>query len=188
MIMFVIITLYPVLNTLAISLNDGTDALRGGIYLLPRKFTWKNYITVLQKDNLIMGAYITVARTVIGTALALFANAILALIVSRKRFMFKKQLSLFWVITMYVNGGMIPTFLLFKTLHLTNSFWVYVIPGMFSAFNMLVIRTYMNGISDSLEESAQLDGAGYTTIFLKIISPLCKPVYATVALFVAVGQ
>ena len=188
MIMFVIITLYPVLNTLAISLNDGTDALRGGIYLLPRKFTWKNYITVLQKDNLIMGAYITVARTVIGTALALFANAILAFIVSRKRFMFKKQLSLFWVITMYGNGGMIPTFLLFKTLHLTNSFWVYVIPGMFSAFNMLVIRTYMNGISDSLEESAQLDGAGYTTIFLKIISPLCKPVYATVALFVAVGQ
>ena len=188
MIMFVIITLYPVLNTLAISLNDGTDALRGGIYLLPRKFTWKNYITVLQKDYLIMGAYITVARTVIGTALALFANAILAFIVSRKRFMFKKQLSLFWVITMYVNGGMIPTFLLFKTLHLTNSFWVYVIPGMFSAFNMLVIRTYMNGISDSLEESAQLDGAGYTTIFLKIISPLCKPVYATVALFVAVGQ
>ena len=188
MIMFVIITLSPVLNTLAISLNDGTDALRGGIYLLPRKFTWKNYITVLQKDNLIMGAYITVARTVIGTALALFANAILAFIVSRKRFMFKKQLSLFWVITMYVNGGMIPTFLLFKTLHLTNSFWVYVIPGMFSAFNMLVIRTYMNGISDSLEESAQLDGAGYTTIFLKIISPLCKPVYATVALFVAVGQ
>lgn len=188
MIMFVIITLYPVLNTLAISLNDGTDALRGGIYLLPRKFKWKNYITVLQKDNLIMGAYITVARTVIGTALALFANAILAFIVSRKRFMFKKQLSLFWVITMYVNGGMIPTFLLFKTLHLTNSFWVYVIPGMFSAFNMLVIRTYMNGISDSLEESAQLDGAGYTTIFLKIISPLCKPVYATVALFVAVGQ
>ena len=138
MIMFVIITLYPVLNTLAISLNDGTDALRGGIYLLPRKFTWKNYITVLQKDNLIMGAYITVARTVIGTALALFANAILAFIVSRKRFMFKKQLSLFWVITMYVNGGMIPTFLLFKTLHLTNSFWVYVIPGMFSASSVLI--------------------------------------------------
>ena len=87
-----------------------------------------------------------------------------------------------------VIGGMIPTFLLYKQLGLTNSFGVYVIPGMVSAFNMLVIRTYMNGISDSLEESAQLDGAGYTTIFLKIYSPLCKPVYATVALFVAVGQ
>ena len=188
MIAFVIITLYPVLNTLAISFNDGTDALRGGIYLIPRKFTLKNYITVLQKDNLIIGAIVTVARTVIGTLLALVSNAILAFIVSRKRFLFSKQLSLFWVITMYVNGGMIPIFLLYKGLGLTNSFWVYVIPGMVSAFNMLVIRTYMNGIPDSLEESAQLDGAGYTTIFVKIISPLCKPVYATVALFVAVGQ
>lgn len=188
MIAFVIITLYPVLNTLAISFNDGTDALRGGIYLIPRKFTLKNYITVLQKDNLIIGAIVTVARTVIGTLLALVSNAILAFIVSRKRFLFSKQLSLFWVITMYVNGGMIPIFLLYKNLGLTNSFWVYVIPGMVSAFNMLVIRTYMNGIPDSLEESAQLDGAGYTTIFVKIISPLCKPVYATVALFVAVGQ
>lgn len=188
MIAFVVITLYPVLNTLAISFNDGTDALRGGIYLIPRKFTLKNYITVLQKDDLITGAIVTVARTVVGTLLALVSNAILAFVVSRKNFLFKKQLSLFWVITMYVNGGLIPTFLLFKGLHLTNSFWVYVIPGMVNAFNMLVIRTYMNGIPDSLEESAQLDGAGYTTIFTKIISPLCKPVYATVALFVAVGQ
>ena len=188
MIAFVVITLYPVLNTLAISLNDGTDALRGGIYLLPRKFTMKNYATVLEKNNLLTGAYITVLRTIFGTVTALFANAILAFIVSRKRFLFKRSLSLFWVITMYVNGGMIPVFLLYKNLGLTNSFWVYVIPGMVSAFNMLVIRTYMAGIPDSLEESAQLDGAGYMTIFLKIISPLCKPVYATVALFVAVGQ
>ena len=188
MILFVVITLYPVINTLAISLNDGTDALRGGIYLWPRKWTMKNYITVLQKDNLITGAIVSVARTVIGTILSLVANAILAFIVSRKRFLFNKQLSLFWVITMYVNGGMIPTFLLYKNLHLTNSFWVYVVPGMISAFNMLVLRTYMNGIPDSLEESTQLNNAGYTTIFVKIISPLCKPVYATVALFVAVGQ
>lgn len=188
MILFVIVTLYPVINTLAISLNDGTDALRGGIYLVPRVFTWKNYETVLAKDNLITGAVITVARTIIGTLLALITNAILAFIVSRKNFMFSKQVSLFWVITMYVNGGLIPTFLLYKSIGLTNSFAVYVIPGMISAFNMLVIRTYMKGIPISLEESAQLDGAGYTTIFLKIISPLCKPVYATVALFVAVGQ
>ena len=188
MILFVAITLYPVINTLAISFNDGTDALRGGIYLWPRKFTLKNYITVLQKDSLVTGAIISVLRTVIGTLFALVANAILAFIVSRKEFIFKKQLSLFWVITMYVNGGLIPTFILYKAMGLTNSFWVYVIPGMISAFNMLVIRTYMNGIPDSLEESAQLDGAGYTTIFVKIISPLCKPVYATVALFVAVYQ
>ncbi|MCR1841314.1 carbohydrate ABC transporter permease [Murimonas intestini] len=188
MILFVTVTLYPVLNTLAISFNDGVDALRGGIYIWPRKWSLQNYITVLQKDNLLTGAYISVARTVLGTVLALAANALLAFIVSRKRFLFKNQLSLFWVITMYVNGGMIPVFLLYKNLHLTNSFWVYVIPGMVSAFNMLVMRTYMQGIPDSLEESAQLDGAGYMTIFARIISPLCKPVYATVALFIAVGQ
>lgn len=188
MIAFVIITLYPVFNTLVISFNDGTDALRGGIHLWPRKWTLKNYETVLTKDNLITGAYITVTRTIIGTLLALITNALLAFIVSRKRFLFKRQLSLFWVVTMYVNGGLVPTFLLFKGLGLTNSFGVYVIPGMLSAFNMLVIRTFMNGIPDSLEESAQLDGAGYMTIFIRIISPLCKPVYATVALFVAVGQ
>ena len=188
MTVFVIVTLYPVLNTLAISFNDGLDALRGGIYLLPRKFSVKNYITVFKKDDLLVGAYVSVARTVVGTALSLIACAILAFIVSRKNFLFAKPLSLFWVITMYVNGGMIPIFLLYKGLHLTNTFWVYVIPGMVSAFNMLVIRTYMNGIPNSFEESAQLDGAGYTTIFLNIISPLCKPVYATVALFVAVYQ
>jgi len=188
MALFLIITLYPVLNTLAISFNEGTDALKGDIYLWPRKWTWKNYVTVLQKDNLITGAYITVLRTVLGTLLALFTNALLAFIVSQKRFVFRKQLSLFWIVTMYVNGGLIPTFILFRNLHLTNSFLVYIIPGMISCFNMLVIRTYMEGIPESLTESAQLDGAGYWTIFSHIISPLCKPVYATVALFVAVGQ
>ena len=188
MVAFVVITLYPVLNTLAVSFNDGIDTVRGGIHLIPRKFTLQNYYTVLHKQNMVTGAYITVLRTVVGTFLALAANALLAFIVSRKRFLFKSQLSLFWVITMYVNGGLIPTFLLYKNLHLTGTFWVYVIPGTVSAFNMLVLRTYMVGLPDSLEESAQLDGAGYMTIFVKIISPLCKPVYATVALFVAVGQ
>ena len=188
MVAFVIITLYPVLNTLAISFNDGIDTVRGGIHLIPRKFTLQNYYTVLHKQNMVTGAYITVLRTVIGTLLALVTNALLAFIVSRKRFLFKSQLSLFWVITMYVNGGLIPVFLLYKGLHLTGTFWVYVVPGAVSAFNMLVLRTYMVGLPDSLEESAQLDGAGYMTIFVKIISPLCKPVYATVALFVAVGQ
>ena len=188
MILFVIITLSPVWNTLVIAFNNGTDSLRGGLYLWPRMWTLKNFNTVLHKKNLLVGAYVTVGRTVIGTLTALGANAILAYIVSRKHFIFKKQLSLFWVITMYVNGGLIPTFLLYKGLGLTNNFLVYIIPGMISAFYMLVIRTFMVGIPDSFEESAQLDGAGDMIIFTKIISPLCKPVYATVALFCAVGH
>ena len=185
---FVIITLYPVINTVVLSFNDGIDAVRGGIYLWPRKFSMKNYKTVLAMQNIWTGAKITVARTVLATLTSLFANALLAFVVSRKRFLFKSQLSLFWVITMYVNGGMIPIFLLYKNLGLTGTFHVYWIPGMISAFNMLVMRTYMEGLPESLEESAQLDGAGYWTIFKDIISPLCKPVYATVALFIAVWQ
>ncbi|MDF2589181.1 MAG: binding-protein-dependent transport system inner rane component [Anaerocolumna sp.] len=188
LIIFVIITIYPILNTVAISFNDAIDALRGGVYLWPRKFSLDNYSTVLKKDSITTGLYISVLRTVVAVVLQLSTTALLAFVLSRKNFVFRKQLSFLYVMTMYVNGGLIPTFLLFKTLNLTNSFWVYVLPGMVSAFNMLVIRTYMNGLSDSLEESAMMDGAGYLTIFLKIIVPLCKPVFATVALFIAVGQ
>ena len=188
LVLFVIITLYPVLNTVAISFNDGIDAVRGGIHLWPRIFTLSNYKTVLNQQNIITGAIVSVARTVLGTIFALVTNALLAYVVSRKRFLFRSQLSLFWVITMYVNGGMIPTLILYRNLNLTNSFWVYVIPGMISAFNVLVLRTFMEGLPSALEESAMIDGANDFTIFTRIISPLCKPVYATVALFVAVGQ
>lgn len=188
LVLFVIITLYPVLNTVAISFNDGIDAVRGGIHLWPRIFTLSNYKTVLNQQNIITGAVVSVARTVLGTIFALVTNALLAYVVSRKRFLFRSQLSLFWVITMYVNGGMIPTLVLYRNLNLTNTFWVYVIPGMISAFNVLVLRTYMEGLPSALEESAMIDGANDFTVFTRIISPLCKPVYATVALFVAVGH
>lgn len=188
MISFVVITLYPILNTLALSFNDGTDALRGGIYLWPREWTLDNYVTVLKKNNIITGLRVSVLRTVVAVALQLSVTALLSYVLSRKSFVFGKQLSLLYVLTMYVNGGLIPTFLLYKGLGLTNSFWVYILPGMVSAFNMLVIRTYMNGLPDSLEESAKMDGAGHLTIFSKIIVPLCMPVFATIALFIAVGQ
>ena len=188
LVLFVIITLYPVLNTVAISFNDGIDAVRGGIHLWPRIFTLSNYKTVLNQQNIITGAVVSVARTVLGTIFALVTNALLAYVISRKRFLFRSQLSLFWVITMYVNGGMIPTLVLYRNLNLTNTFWVYIIPGMISAFNVLVLRTYMEGLPSALEESAMIDGANDFIIFTRIISPLCKPVYATVALFVAVGH
>ena len=188
MVLFVVITVYPILNTLALSFNDGIDAVRGGIHIIPRKFSLNNYRSVFAMKNLTTGLFISVARTVLGTLIGLFVNAILAFIVSRKRFLLKKSLTAFWVVTMYVNGGMIPTLLLYKTLHLTGTFWVYVIPGLISAFNMLVMRTFMEGIPDSLEEAAQMDGASYSTVFIKIVSPLCKPMYATIALFIAVGQ
>lgn len=188
LIVFVIVTLYPIINTLAVSFNDGIDSVRGGIHLWPRIFTLQNYKTVFANQNLGQAAFISVARTVIGTVLSVFLTAMLAYVLSRKEFIYKKQLSFIYVLTMYVSGGMIPTYILMKELHLLNNFWVYIIPGLISAFNMIVIRTFINGIPYSLIESAKIDGAGDFRIFIQIILPLCKPVLATVALFVAVRQ
>lgn len=186
--LYMVVLLYPLINTVAISFNDGTDALRGGIYLWPRMFTLQNYQTVLKKSSMLTAAKISVLRTVLGTLSSTLVTSLLAYILSRPEFIFKKQLSLLYVVTMYVSGGLIPVFLVYKELGLTNSFWVYILPGMVSAFNMLVMRTYINGLSPSLAESAEIDGAGHMTIFFKIIMPLCMPVIATIALFTAVGQ
>ena len=188
MIVFTVIIMYPLLNMVAVSFNDGLDALKGGITLFPRVFTMKNYETVISKQNMATAARISVLRTVIGTITSTLVTALLAYILSRKEFLFKKQLSLLYVVTMYVSGGLIPIFIVYKALGLTNSFLVYILPGMVPAFSMLVLRTYMNGLPDSLAESAMMDGAGHLTIFIKIIFPLCMPVIATVALFTAVGQ
>ncbi|MCR4704020.1 MAG: carbohydrate ABC transporter permease [Saccharofermentans sp.] len=187
LLLFAIITLYPVLNTLAYSFNDGNDAVRGGIHLLPRKWSLRSYEEILfKRPGIRVGAKITVLRTIVGTVSALAANALLSFILSRKKFLFKSGLSLFWIITMYAQAGMIPVLILYRYLHLTSTFWVYVVPGMVAAFNVMVMRTYMAGIPDSLEEAAQLEGAGYMRVFWSIVTPLCKPVYATIALFVAV--
>lgn len=184
----IVVTIYPIWNTIAISFNDGLDALRGGIYLWPRKWSLESYVTVLKQDGMKIGLRVSLLRTIIGTVTQLVCTSLLAFIVSRKEFILKKPLSLLYVLTMYVNGGLIPGFLLYKALGFMNSFSVYIIPSLVSAFNMLVIRTYMNGLPDSLEESAKIDGAGYLTIFTKVIVPLCKPVFATMALFIAVYQ
>ena len=186
---FAIVTIYPVLNTLAYSFNDGTDAYKGGIHLFPRIWTYKSYEEILfKRESIRQCAIVSLARTLIGTVLGLGANALLAFIISRKRFRFKSALSLFWTITIYAQGGLITTFVLYRKMNLTNSFWVYIIPGLVSGLYVIVMRTYMKGIPDSLEEAAELEGAGYMRIFWSVISPLCKPVYAAIALFIATNQ
>jgi putative aldouronate transport system permease protein len=182
----VAITLYPILNTLAVSFNDGLDALKGNIYLIPRVISLKAYKTVFNMDNLLTGAKNSVLRTVIAAVFHLGITALLAYVLSIREFVFRKGISLFFVMTMYVNAGLIPTFLLYRSLGLTGTFWVYVVPGIVAAFNLLVLRTYMASLPDSLRESAQIDGANHLTIFWKIYCPMCKPVFATIALFIAV--
>ena len=183
------VTLYPVLNTVAVSLNDGIDAVRGGIGILPRKFSVEAYKSLLA-DELTYSAFgISVARTVITTILNVVLTSMLAFALSRKEYVFRGFITLVLVLTMYVNAGLIPNYLLItKTLKLNKTFWVYIVPTMFSCFNMIVIRTYISGLPEALAESARIDGANDMRIFWQIIFPLCTPVLATVALFVAVGS
>ncbi|GIP45246.1 sugar ABC transporter permease [Paenibacillus sp. J45TS6] len=182
------VTLYPFLNVLAISLNDSTDTVRGGIYLWPREFTLENYKTIFQYDGLIQGAKISFARTIIGTFLGLLSSSMIAYTLSRPDFRIKKFVSTFLALTMYFSGGLIPGYILMKDLHLIGTFWIYILPMMVSAFNVFVIRSFIDGLPYALQESAKLDGANDLTIYYKVILPLCKPVLATIALFLAVGQ
>ncbi|TDL61381.1 carbohydrate ABC transporter permease [Paenibacillus amylolyticus] len=188
MLLVMVVTLYPFLNTIAVSFNNGLDTIRGGIYLWPREWTLQNYVSVFQNPNLTQAAFVSVARTVVGTVVQLFCTAMLAYVLSRKEYMFNKLVTTLFVMTMYFSGGLIPGYMLIKQVGLLNSFWVYIIPGLIGVFNMIVIRTYIQGLSEGLIESAKMDGAGDFRIFMRIILPLSKPVLATVALFIAVGQ
>ena len=188
LILMMIITIYPVLNTLAVSFNEGTDAVRGGIGIIPRKFSMVNYDTILD-ERTVRAAWVSVSKTVIITVLNLFWTGMLAYALSRREYVLRKFMTTVMVLTMYVNAGLIPNYLLIKdTLGLGHTYWVYIIPTMFSCFNMIVIRTYIAGLPDALVESARIDGAGDFRIYWRIIFPLCTPVLATVALFVAVGS
>ncbi|MDO4865434.1 MAG: carbohydrate ABC transporter permease [Clostridia bacterium] len=183
------VTLYPVINTVAYSLNDGTDALKGGIGLWPRVFSFKSYQSILQDPAVYQAAWISASKTVVITLLNLLWTGMLAYTLTRKEYVLRKIITTMLVLTMYVNAGLIPNYLLItKTLHLQKSYWVYIIPTMFSCFNMIVLRTYIAGLPEALVESARIDGAGDIRIYWQIIFPLCKPVLATVALFVAVGS
>ena len=182
------VTLYPVLNTVAYSFNEGMDALKGGLGIWPRVFSMKAYDELL-KDTAVYKAFlISLSKTVITTVLNLFFTSMLAYALSRKEYVLRTFITTLMVLTMYVNAGLIPNYLLIsRTLGLKNTFWVYIIPTMFSCFNMIVIRTYIVGLPEALVESARIDGAGDLRTFFQIILPLCLPVMATVALFVAVG-
>ncbi len=188
LILLMIVTLYPVLNTVAYSFSSGNAASRGKIGIIPQEFTTKSYADIL--DNYMYGAAgISVAKTIVTTVLNLFWTGMLAFTLTRKEYVLGRFITLVMVLTMYVNAGLIPNFLLIsQTLGLKGSFWVYIIPTMFSCFNMIIIRTYIAALPGELVESARIDGAGDFRIYWQIIFPLCAPVLATVALFIAVGS
>jgi len=188
MLIIVIAMLYPLWNTMVISFNDARDSIKGGIYLWPRKWTLYNYQSIFKTDKIFRAFMVSVARTVLTTVLNVFLSGLLAYILSRKEFVFRRFLTVFMVMTMYINAGLIPQYFLYRSLGLINNFLVYILPSLVGAFNVIVIRTYINSLPASLVESAKIDGAGELRIYFNIIIPMCMPVLATVALWVAVGS
>ena len=184
-----VVTLYPFINTIAYSFNNAIDSVNGGIYLWPREFTLRNYEKILVGNPAISQAlFISVSRTVVGSVLSVFATLCVSYVLSRRDFVFRKIFTPFIVFTMYFSGGLIPIFILMRNLGLINNFLVYILPTLIGAYNVMVMRSFIEGIPDSLIEAAKIDGASEYRILFTIIFPLSLPVVATVTLFVGVGQ
>lgn len=178
----------PFLNILALSFNAGKDAERGGIYFWPRVWTLENYREVFTSANIGRAFAISIFRTALGTIAGVFLSAMAAYTLKSKTMPGVRFFTLMIFFTMLFSGGIIPYYMLLKGLHLTNTIWVYVLPGLYSAWNLIIMRTFFQQISISLEESAKLDGCSDFGIFMRIIMPLSKPVLATISLFTAVSH
>ena len=183
-----LVIILPCINVLALSLNDGADAAKGGVYFFPRVFTLENFKQVFS-DGSIMRAYkYTILRVVIGTLLTLIVTSLAAFALKEKDLPGVKVITILITFTMLFGGGMIPTYVQYKNLHLINNFWVYVVPSLVSVTYLLMMRAYFEGIPASLEESAKLDGCGYFGIYGRIILPLSKPVIAVIGPYTAVNH
>jgi len=182
------ITLYPFWNLLAVSFNDSLDTLKGQVFFWPNQFTLDNYAIIFQNESLFGSALRSVLRTLLGTVLSVGCTTMLAYTLSRREYVLRKPINLILVVSMYVNGGLIPMYMLIKNLGLTNTFAVYIIPGLIGVFNVIIMRSYFDQLPEALVESARIDGASDIGVLFRIILPCSLPVLATVTLFVAVGH
>ena len=188
---FAILTIlcaYPFYYLIINSISANDLSANGAINLIPRGIHLKNYLEVFKLSGLPMAALVSVARTVIGTACTVMASAYLGFMFTQERLWHRKLWYRLVVITMYFNAGLIPMFMTMKTLHLTNSFWVYIIPAIVQPFNIIMTKTYIESLPPALQEAAEIDGAGILTRFFKVVLPISTPILATIAIWAAVGQ
>jgi len=184
---FTLLCVLPFYYLLINTISDNDLVKRGLIKLVPRGFHMNNYAQVFKLRGLGQAALISISRTLGGTALTVLASAFVGYLVTKKMWGRK-----FWyryiIVTMYFSAGLVPWYMNMVTLHLTNNFLAYVLPGVVAPFSIILVKTYIESIPPSLEESAAIDGAGILTIFSKIILPLTKPILATIAIFAAVNH
>lgn len=184
----VIICVYPFWNIFIVSINDANDAMRGGLYLLPRKLSLSSYADILGRSTFQHSILVTVARTLVGTPLAVLVTSALAYVLSCRDLIGRKPLNVLFIFTMYFGGGMVPYYMVLKNLGLLDNFLVFILPNLLSVYNMILVRNYIESMPEALFDAARIDGANDLTIFFRLVLPLSKPIIMTIALFVAIGQ
>lgn len=187
-VLFSVTILYPVWNLLMISLNDSSTGVMSGLELLPRRFTLENYKKVFQSVYIWYGYRETLFRTIVGGVLSLLSTAMGAYALSKRYLPHRRFFSMFVLIPMFFSGGLIPTYLWMVELGLKNSRWALILPGLVNSYNLIVMKSFFDGIPEELEESAKMDGASQFRTFFQIILPLSKPSLATIGLWIAVGH
>jgi len=186
--LFGLLTLYPFWYVFIASFNLGSDFMRGGVYFWPRAFTLENYTLALKDARIFNSLIVSVGRTSLGVLFGLFFTMLVAYAVIIKTLPGRTFFTFFFYFTTIFGGGMIPYYMLLRDLKLTQSFWLYVLPGIYSFFNFVLLRTYFKTIPWEMQESAEIDGAGHLRILFQIYVPLSMPVIATLALFIGVGH
>ena len=188
LVVLALLCLYPMWFVIVGSFNKGYDYLKGGVYFWPRTFTWANYAVVLADNRIWQGLLMTVIRCLIGPVLHIFLCSIVAYGMSRKELHGKKFFNIFGLITMFFSGGLVPFYVLCKMLGMLNTFAMYILPGAYSVYNMILIRSFIKGIPEELHEAAVLDGAGEFRIYFTMIIPLSMPILMTVLLWGILGH
>lgn len=185
---FTLICIYPFWYILIYTVSDPAAVEMSSPVLFPRGFSLANYKNIFTLSGFFPALSMSVLRTVVGTTLSVLSCSFLGYLFTKEEMPGRKFIYRLLIFTMYISGGMIANYIVIKSYGLLNSFWVYILPGMISAYNIVLIKTYIEQLPASLEESAQLDGAGYLTVFTRIVMPLSKPIIATIVVFVAVGH
>ena len=185
---FTFICIYPFYYIFINTISANNLSERGKVLFWPIGIHFNNYISVLKIPGLFSALKISVARTVIGTFVTVFIAAFLGYMFTKESMWKRKFWYRFVVATMYFNAGIIPWYITMRNLHLTNNFWGYILPLAVSPFYIVLCKTFVESIPGELQDAAEIDGAGTLKIFFQIITPLIKPILATVAIFTAVNQ
>ena len=186
--LFAFVCVYPFYYIFINSISDNQLSERGKIIFFPKGVHFTNYIQVMKLEGLFDAAKISIGRTVIGTVLVVFTSAFLGYMFTRDSMWGRKFWFRFIACTMYFNAGIIPLYITMSNLHLTNTFWIYILPTAISPFYMILCNTFIEATPIELQDAAMIDGAGTLTIFFRIMLPVIKPILATVAIFTAVIQ